>query len=244
MKCKQEIECLLWLQKRPQQNFFLWIEVICSVFVTLKLWINKTQEAIESSRRQSNQNWTYRINFWDEMFIRAKICYFVYICKEKSTVNVQVERCFFGGPGNCYTHTRLAMPNLVSIYADFEILDGWMPFRLKNMGQRLYLVTNSNFFWHQYNKIWTAELILTIMAPLSSFCIELPALYSKTSKKEQLLPKCSMQLLLISFHPYALALLETKPDTHFSLYCTAPLETGFFIIDILQILTLYDSRHF
>ena len=52
-----------------------------------------------------------------------------------------------------------------------------------------------------------------------------------------------MQLLLISFHPYALALLETKPDTHFSLYCTAPLETGFFIIDILQILTLYDSRH-
>ena len=50
-----------------------------------------------------------------------------------------------------------------------------------------------------------------------------------------------MQLLLISFHPYALALLETKPDTHFSLYCTAPLETGFFIIDILQI-TLNDSR--
>ena len=80
------------------------------------------------------------------------------------------------------------------------------------------------------------------MAPLSSFCIELPALYSKTSKREQLLPKCLMQLLLISFHPYALALLETKPDTHFSLYCTAPLETGFFIIDILQI-TLNDSRH-
>ena len=136
----------------------------------------------------------------------------------------------FGGPGNCcYTHTRLAMPNLVSIYADFEILDGWMPFRLKKIWAKDYIWSQiQTFFWHQYNKIWTAELILTIMAPLSSFCIELPALYSKTSKREQLLPKCSMQLLLISFHPYALALLETKPDTHFSLYCTAPLETGFF----------------
>ena len=125
------------IAKTASTEFFLWIEVIYSVFVTLKLWINKTQEAIESSRRQSNQNWTYRINFWDEMFIRAKICYFVYICKEKSTVNVQVERCFFGGPGNCYTHTRLAMPNLVSIYADFEILDGWMPFRLKKYGPKI-----------------------------------------------------------------------------------------------------------
>ena len=169
---------------------------------------------------------------------------FIFI-KKKKHCKCSSREVLFGGPGNCYTHTRLAMPNLVSIYADFEILDGWMPFRLKkNMGQRLYLVTNSNFFWHQYNKIWTAELILTIMAPLSSFCIELPALYSKTSKREQLLPKCSMQLLLISFHPYASALLETKPDTHFSLYCTAPLETGFFIIDILQILTLYESLHF
>ena len=61
---------------------------------------------------------------------------FIFI-KKKSTVNAQVERCFFGGPGNCYTHTRLAMPNLVSIYADFEILDGWMPFRLKKYGPKI-----------------------------------------------------------------------------------------------------------
>ena len=82
------------------------------------------------------------------MFIRAKICYFVYIYKEKKHCKYSSREVLFGGPGNCcYTHTRLAMPNLVSIYADFEILDGWMPFRLKKIWAKDYIWSQIQTFF-------------------------------------------------------------------------------------------------
>ena len=72
---------------------------------------------------------------------------FIFI-KKKSTVNAQVERCFWR-PRQLllYAYSISYAQSCLYIYADFKILGGWMPFRLKKIWAKDYIWSQIQTFF-------------------------------------------------------------------------------------------------